>query len=240
MYELLDRFYAEYLGCPVEALRHPGVVVGVQSEEAHYNGLFVWRREQSCVLSVPPEHLEPVRRYVRDKSIAEVWGEAQFRALFGAQIERIVGPTWVGNIDWEELRSVDLRDARVLSRGDARALWDLEVACAPLEWRHAGIGLDLPVVVGCEVKGRLVAVAGYTLWGKEVAHVGVVTHPEYRGQGYGKAAVAALTLYAGGRGLIMQYRALESNPASIGIAVSLGYRPYASTYSVRLIPCAQL
>jgi ribosomal protein S18 acetylase RimI-like enzyme len=232
--DIVDRFYADYLGCSVGALTTAGVSTGVQSEERRYNGVFVWRRADSVVFSAPQEHLGWVDSLVQGRPLAELWGQTPLLELFDPHVERIIGPVWLGFLQPNEFRPVETRAACVLGRADARALWDLEVACAPQEWRHAGIGLDLPVVVGCHDKNLLVAVAGYQLWSREMAHIGVATHPAYRRQGYGKAVVSALTSYGIARGLTLQYRALEDNVASIGLATALGFQHYATTYSVRL------
>jgi predicted GNAT family acetyltransferase len=64
--------------------------------------------------------------------------------------------------------------------------------------------------------------------------VGILTHPEYRGQGYGKAVVSAMTEYGIGSGGVLAYRTLSSNNPSVGIARSLGYQEYATTLAVRL------
>ena len=48
------------------------------------------------------------------------------------------------------------------------------------------------------------------------------------------AAVSRVTADALGRGLIVQYRALESNTPSVAVAERLGFQPYARSVAVRL------
>jgi predicted GNAT family acetyltransferase len=81
---------------------------------------------------------------------------------------------------------------------------------------------------------QLVAIAGYEAWGGGIAHISVVTHPDFRSQGFGRSAVAHLGERTIRAGLLPQYRTLESNQASIRLAESLGFQRYATSMAVRL------
>jgi predicted GNAT family acetyltransferase len=61
-----------------------------------------------------------------------------------------------------------------------------------------------------------------------------VTHPAFRGNGYGRAVVSAMTRAALDEGAIPHYQTLASNTASRAIARSLGFTEYAQTLAVRL------
>jgi predicted GNAT family acetyltransferase len=54
----------------------------------------------------------------------------------------------------------------------------------------------------------------------------VITHPAYRRQGLGKLVVAALARWAIEQGRIAQYRANTTNPVSLALAASLGFKLY--------------
>jgi RimJ/RimL family protein N-acetyltransferase len=51
-----------------------------------------------------------------------------------------------------------------------------------------------------------------------------------------KAVVSAMTAHGLALGGVVQYRTLEANLASIGIARSLGFQPFARTLTIRLAP----
>ena len=70
-------------------------------------------------------------------------------------------------------------------------------------------------------------------WG-ETAHVGVVTHPDHRGRGYGRAVVSATTAQALADGFIVLYQTALVNRPSVALATGLGYREYATHLAVRL------
>lgn len=62
--------------------------------------------------------------------------------------------------------------------------------------------------------------------------VGIGTAPEFRGRGYAKACVSALTVWALERGLVPLYNTQTVNAASVAVARSLGYAEYVRHLSV--------
>jgi predicted GNAT family acetyltransferase len=66
------------------------------------------------------------------------------------------------------------------------------------------------------------------------SHIAVITHPDFRGRGYGRSAVAHLAARALAAGLLPQYRTLVANHSSIHVAQSLGFELYATSMAVRL------
>jgi len=85
----------------------------------------------------------------------------------------------------------------------------------------------------------VVAVARYRPAWEEAVSIGVVTHPAYRGRGYGRAVVSAATAQALEAGFIVLYQTLlanapSANAPSVDLATGLGYQPYATHLAVRL------
>ena len=128
--------------------------------------------------------------------------------------------------------------ARVIhSEGDAALVTSLQSAVTSLEWEHGGSDSESchhqwGVIVG----ETLTALATYEVWGGTIAHISIVTHPAYRGQGHGRAAVALATQQALAQNLVPQYRTLASNTPSLAIAQRLGFVPFATSLAVRLTP----
>jgi GNAT superfamily N-acetyltransferase len=95
---------------------------------------------------------------------------------------------------------------RALFAADTAALRQLAAACDADAWEDSGITFDDPHLFGLIVDGLVVAAArGRPGWG-ETAHVGVVTHPDHRGRGFGRAVVSATTAQALAEGLIVLYQ----------------------------------
>ena len=78
----------------------------------------------------------------------------------------------------------------------------------------------------------MVAVARYRPAWEEAVSIGVVTHPAYRGRGYGRAVVS--TAQGLEAGFIVLYQTLLANAPSVALATGLGYQPYATHLAVRL------
>jgi GNAT acetyltransferase len=73
------------------------------------------------------------------------------------------------------------------------------------------------------VDGRVVAAAGYEVWGGELAQVGLLTDPRFRGRGLGTAVASAAVARALAAGLVAQWRARPAIVGSRRIARTLGF-----------------
>ena len=123
---------------------------------------------------------------------------------------------------------------RRLQPADLPDLERLRQACSRSDLDAAQIEDDQPVIVGAWQAGELASAAGFIYYGEHdrIADVGVLTHPNYRGSGLGKAVVAALASIGQDEGRIVQYEADETNQASLAIARSLGFVEYARESSI--------
>lgn len=79
---------------------------------------------------------------------------------------------------------------------------------------------------------RVVAAAGYRRWPGEVAHVGVLSAPEWRGRGLARVVASAAVADSLANGLLPQWRA-RSQP-SRRVARSLGFRELGAQLSIQM------
>jgi ribosomal protein S18 acetylase RimI-like enzyme len=82
--------------------------------------------------------------------------------------------------------------------------------------------------------GRVAALSGYRPWNDLFGDPCVLTHPEYRGRGWGTAVVSMTVELALAQGKVLLYQTLESNTAAVKLAQRLGYERYAQHIAVRL------
>ena len=82
--------------------------------------------------------------------------------------------------------------------------------------------------------GKLAAVSGYRPWNDHVGDPCVLTHPEWRGRGYGAAVMSETVGLALTDGKLLLCQTLESNIPAVKIAQRLGYARYAQHVAVRL------
>jgi GNAT superfamily N-acetyltransferase len=220
--------WAAHFGCPADELfAGPLRIVTHGHKLADYRGVFGLFHDTGAIVSLPANNADVLcpllSGLVHDCSPGAL--ATALRPVAGA----IIGPAYIGYAT-EIARPT--HSARALNFDDASALDALRQSCAPTEWEHGGSPLDHPCS-GVVLEGELVAIAGYETWGATIAHISVVTHPEFRGRGFGRSAVAHVATRAISVGLLPQFRALESNYASIHIAESLGFCAYARSLAVR-------
>jgi GNAT superfamily N-acetyltransferase len=235
----IDAAWAAFFGLSPPAFLRPGVQVVAHHQLADYHGVWLFRHHASLCLSVPPGSVEGLQAAVRPHTMESLFSETGVRALLGSRIERIVGPSYWGYVERAQFRSASHPKVRALSRADQAALQQLADACEVEAWEHAGIAFDEPHVFGCFVNDHMVAAARYRPWWQEAATIGVVTHPAYRGHGYGRAVVSAATAKGLEAGFIVLYQTLLNNAPSVALATGLGYQPYATHLAVRLISADQ-
>ena len=229
-------YWASFLGCTPEQLETPGTWVGAHADTglADYQGAYLLRRGESCVVSVPAPLLAIVTARLASLPAASSFDVTRLRHLFDDAIERIVGPAWQGYLRADEFRPVARPNVRQLTAADDLALHQLEEACDEREWEEIGIGRAEQVVFGAFVGDRLVAAGMGEPRAATLLHIGIITHPDHRGQGHGRAVVSAISAYGLGVGLVPRYQALAANTPSVAIARALGFTHYATTLAVRL------
>jgi GNAT superfamily N-acetyltransferase len=123
---------------------------------------------------------------------------------------------------------------RVLSPeqpADADLLDRLNAALSPTEREMGEVSIAHYLAAGLFVGKTLCAAASFidqsaadTAEGENVLDVGVITHPDHRGRGYGAAVVRGLCAVADEARLI-QYSAAETNTASLATARTAGFTP---------------
>jgi len=231
----VDAFWAGRLGCAHADLHRPGITLLVNAGDfTTYRGAFLLRWGDACVFTVPAALRQSLQGTIGDRTLDDVFDDGFLARAFGAHCERIIGPAFQGCADASDFRPVAGRGTRLLTSEDDEALAALELACDPEEWEHAAIADGRSPLFGCFAGDELVAAGTLIAWGEHLRNLGIVTHPAYRGRGYGRAVVSALTAHALAQGHVAQYQTLLSNAGSLAIARALGFHQYATTLAVRL------
>jgi GNAT superfamily N-acetyltransferase len=234
--ERVAAYWAGFLGCAPEQLDTPGTWVGPHADAglADYRGVYLLRRGESCVVSVPAPLLSTVTEQLGSLPAASAFDSSRLQRLFGDAIERIVGPAWQGYLRADGFRPVARPNVRQLTAADDPALRQLEVVCKEQEWEHSGIGGAEQVIFGAFIGNTLVAAGMGEPLAATLLHIGIITHSDHRGQGHGRAVVSAIAAYGLAVGLVPRYQTLAANTPSVAIARALGFTHYATTLAVRL------
>ncbi len=232
---IIEAYWTDLLGCGVADLCRPGVSVGTY--RGPYRDAWWLRHGSSHVVSVPLDLVDRVRTAIGHRA-PEPFDRFSIESALGPEAQRIIGPCFLGYADRESLRGTHHPNARRLGHDDAVPLRGLRESCAPEDWAESGVEVERLGLFGCFEQQRLVAVASYAVWGGTLAHIGVITHPERRGSGYGRTAAASAAKDALDRGFVVQWRALESNSASIALGNSLGCARWGSHFTIVLAESA--
>lgn len=229
-------YWASFLGCAPEQLETPGTWVGPHADAglADYQGVYLLRRGESCVVSVPAPLLAMVTMQLAGLSADSSFDITRLWQVFGDAIERFVGPAWQGYLRADDFQPVARPNVRQLTTTDDPALQRLADACDEREWEEIGIGRAEQVVFGAFVGETLVAAGMGEPRASTLLHIGIITHPDHRRQGHGCAVVSAISAYGLEVGLVPRYQALAANTPSVAIARALGFSHYATTLAIRL------
>jgi GNAT superfamily N-acetyltransferase len=113
---------------------------------------------------------------------------------------------------------------RQLTSDDGKALARFASEAPEDDMDDAFVEHDHWLVFGVFVDDRLVAAASMYPWDRtRLADLGVITLPEYRGRGLGRAAVRAISARAIAKDYEPQHRCQLDNSLSVALAESAGF-----------------
>lgn len=223
----LRRYWADRLGVHPDAFEESGVTVGSAKE----GGIQLFCHENALIVGAPSALLNETED--RSDTLPSLDTDSEdvvndWLTRFDG-IEQIFGPTFYGYTDRETFTPIE-SDARVLTAADASAYQTFRRRIPDNEWKQGGTQFVPGETVGLFVDGELGAVAGVNIWDGLLAHLAVVTDPNHRGQGYGKAVVSRATEQALGDGFLPQYRTADAWPWSVALAQNLGFQRFTTAY----------
>jgi GNAT superfamily N-acetyltransferase len=229
--------WAAELGCTPQALAAERTTVihhGLAFDDERVAFALAPTTINACIITVPADWHSAALTALSPLRPTEAFDARRLAQVFGAAADRVVGPAWQGHVDADGFAQVDLRGTRLLLTADRADLAALATACDAHEWEASTVDPDRPPVFGYWADGRLVAAGTLAPWRDRFWHVGIVTHPAYRGRGHGQAVVSAMTRYGLDHGWLLHYQTLLANAPSRAVARSLGYQQHAQTLAIRL------
>lgn len=219
-FAVVDAWWAQWLGIPVDALLTGGVAPG---DHVDHVGLLQLDRGSGVLAYGPDAYLDGL-----DPSGLEGPGRldealAAVQQHLGRRLEQVLGPAWYGYAGAATLPRPEHPEVRRLQADDAELLEDLRAAVSPMEWAEAGLteGADF----GWVQDSRLLAAASLGRW-RDMPSVGVLTHPRWRSHGLGRSVVQEATRHALIERPFVQYRAWTTNEASIALGQRSGFWSY--------------
>ncbi len=231
-----DLYWSRVFAISAPEFLNPGTFVVPHAKLAGFNGAWVFRKDQTWVISAPPRMVDGIRKKVNRKLPFDLQSPEGIQYLFEDIIERTVGPAYQGYLDPENFHPRPSPLVRKITSEDRPGLKDLIQPCQTVEWEHSGLSIQDKHLFGCFLDGRIVAVAGNIMWDPDTANPGVITHPDYRGKGYGTVVVSASVRRGLKHGYLVLYQTLLSNIPAVKIAQTLGFQQYAQHVAVVFKP----
>lgn len=125
----------------------------------------------------------------------------------------------------ESLAPHDSVAVRQLGETDAAAFAEFHATASAQDHDDAYVELDHWAVFGAFVDERLVCAASAYPWNDApIADLGVLTLAPFRGRGFARDVVRAISRHARGAGYEPQYRCQQDNAASLALARAAGLR----------------
>ncbi|MEJ3747921.1 GNAT family N-acetyltransferase [Actinomycetes bacterium KLBMP 9797] len=147
--------------------------------------------------------------------------------LAATDVTDVLGPAQLAFLDEPDFRPPPNTAVETIPRDDD-AIATLLAATPPADAEESG--LDEITSAAFTVRG---AAAGYRRWPGQVAHLCVLTAPEWRGRGLARVVAAAAVADALRHGLLPQWRARPE--PSRRVARALGFRTLGAQLSIRCI-----
>jgi GNAT superfamily N-acetyltransferase len=226
-YWTLQRYWADRLGVSPSAFEKQGMSTG----HANEGGVQLFSLDGALVIGSPASLISSLDRRSSDFAASSA-DDSVFIKNWLADFDtvtRVIGPAFYGYADRETFDSV-ASAARVLTSDGESAYDILRAAVLDDEWEQGGMDFVPKETVGLYVDNDLVASAGYDVWDGLIAHLAVITHPDHRNKGHGRAVVSRATERALADGLLPQYRTADAWPWSVALAENLGFERFATAY----------
>jgi len=229
----IDAYWSGYFGCTDADLNGKATKVFTHQALGTFDGALVFRRKDSCIVSVPATTPEIERSKLRAAKPAEAFNAAFLAKTFVISTDKVTGPAWVGFTDRGGFKPVK-SDARLLTSKDEAAMRELAEGCGETAWKQSKIAVDRQTNFGLFAGGKLVAASGYLNLAGTLAYIGVITHPEHRGKGYARMVASVCMAHALENRLFPMWRTLDAHEAAVKLAGTLGFEKYAATLDVQL------
>jgi GNAT superfamily N-acetyltransferase len=208
--------------------------------QADKNFLMFYSKDDIRLLVVPEDRLKMyLEAFASDYAGSDAEVIEQARTLEDGQLEAI-GPIFLSLLDPDTF-SLESQNAAggyplvKLDESHITALKALEEACEEIEWDHASLDYDdLSTAYGVLDGETVAALAHYLVYEGDIASIGVITNPDYRGKGLVTAVSVLAIRHALEAGCHVIYRTMGWNSSAIRVALKLGFSEAGDYYILRL------
>lgn len=231
--EEVETFYSGALGANGVPLWANDLTIGQASDGPlqHYPGVYILERNGSVAICAPLTLYDAVCAAAFSSPHASLIEGEMFLPVFDRPAI-VLGPAFHAFADAQTLvrQSGDSPAVREVHRNE---LGLLQAACTQEEWAEGGFLEESARLFVLEANDEVVAAANLTSWRYAHDDVGLITHPDFRGRGFGTRLAAHVAGVAVEERGIVRYRARVDNTASVKVFEALGFTTYCRQTAVR-------
>lgn len=207
-------------------LNTPGTIVQEKDNLKGKKAVTIWNCGKKTVVRIDPDLNEIIQEFVNKSSIdfaltGEYFADYFKHDKFGC--ESINHIMYLYPDDFQPHHLNNDFAVRRLTIADKHAFDEMSSHCSGEDLNRGYIELEHEIVIGVFKDNLLVSLASVLDW-DAFYDVGVLTHPDYRGGGLGRAAVSSLVEEILKTDKIPLYRCQINLFGSKGVALSLGFK----------------
>lgn len=230
----INQYWASRLNCSLQAFEEHGTTICARElSKQKYPRIIVTRTSNQAIVQAPPEQITLLKDSLNTSVVVTASD-----VIAAVEKEHDIEFGWRDFI-WYFPSNVyeapfDAR-VRLLKASDRDALNYLLNLCTEEERELANVSIEQDIPLGLFENNCLLAVGSFIFDGDLIADVGVITHPQYRQCGLGKAVVTELVRKRIENGRIVQYTTQEINTGSKRLAEAIGFWLYAIEEDLYLV-----
>jgi len=240
--EQIFQTWADYWECEPAHFTQPGTTLRPRKNQGGSASIHIWPIQQRVFVEYSPAHAEKIEEILdalptdmpmTAASVVQHWPSQKIDTvtvglIFHLFPDDLPERHLPGGFALRRLTGTDREQLRLLEEAnsleevsEAYVAVDHEMACGVFQLRGQG---ETPLLI--------TAASAYPRAG--FVDPGVLTHSDFRGRGFGSAAVHALCQWAIRQGRVIQYRCNQENTASHEMALRLGFTQYIAQESIWL------
>ncbi len=231
----INTVWAAHFHLSLEVSQQAGTTLIIKDKRTRESWLTLWQVGQRIVIEIAPDLLAEVQQIIDALPTNPCLSAKDFDAVWGIE-----------TLDHSEMKMYVLEAAkftpftpaphylvRQLTPDDQPAFDDFLARCSEDDKDEGDVSIDHEIAFGIFDQQRIVAAASIFEW-RGFIDIGVLTDPDYRKQGLGKAAVGRVCAHFLSGPRLIHYRHDVVNLGSQGIAEGLGFTYYATIESIML------
>ena len=228
----IDYYWADSFGLTIQEFVEEGVRVVRERDRRPQPCVRVFADARRCIISTYAELEDELRHRAGALTPTDCLSDATIAELFSGLCDAPPRPGFQSFLDGDGLRPFRLPGVRCLGGTDRNALTRFVSECPPQDVSYSSLSCLRQYVYGYVEEDCVLAAAFFTLWTPYAVSIGLLTHPEHRRRGLGKAVASAAAEAALHCGFLVLWPASVDNTASVATAKSLGFRECGRGYVI--------